>query len=115
MTMDNDQPTLRRSEELSDLIEEQLATGARRPGTRLDEQELAAEFGVSRTPIREVLIQLAAVGLVEMRPRRGAIVADVGPSRWWWNSCRSSPSPRATRARLHRSAPSPRTATKSSA
>src|SRR5574337_247785 len=79
--MDSEQPTLRRSEELSELIEEQIATGARRPGTRLDEQELAAEFGVSRTPIREALIQLAAVGLVEMRPRRGAIVADVGPAR----------------------------------
>jgi DNA-binding GntR family transcriptional regulator len=63
------------------LIEEQIATGLRRPGARLDEQELAAEFGVSRTPIREALIQLSAAGLVEMRPRRGAIVAEVGPSR----------------------------------
>jgi DNA-binding GntR family transcriptional regulator len=79
--MDNEQTTLRRSEELSELIEEQIATGQRRPGTRLDEQELAAEFGVSRTPIREALIQLAAIGLVEMRPRRGAIVAEVGPAR----------------------------------
>ena len=76
-----EQPVLRRSEELSELIEEQIATGARQRGTRLDEQELAAEFGVSRTPIREALIQLAAVGLVEMRPRRGAIVADIGPAR----------------------------------
>jgi DNA-binding GntR family transcriptional regulator len=79
--MDNEQPNIRRSEELSELIEEQIATGVRRPGTRLDEQELAAEFGVSRTPVREALIQLAAVGLVEMRPRRGATVADIGPAR----------------------------------
>lgn len=79
--MDMEQPVLRRSEGLSELIEEQIATGVRKPGTRLDEQELAAEFGVSRTPIREALIQLAAVGLVEMRPRRGAIVADIGPAR----------------------------------
>lgn len=79
--MDSEQLTLRRSESLSELIEEQIATGARQPGSRLDEQELAAEFGVSRTPIREALIQLAAVGLVEMRPRRGAIVADIGPAR----------------------------------
>lgn len=79
--MDNEQPVLRRSESLSELIEEQIATGVRRPGERLDEQELAAEFGVSRTPIRETLIQLAATGLVEMRPRRGAIVAEIGPVR----------------------------------
>lgn len=50
-----EQPALRRSEELSELIEEQIVTGARRPGTRLGEQDLAAEFGVSRTPIREAL------------------------------------------------------------
>lgn len=79
--MDYEQPVLRRSEGLSEVIEEQIATGVRRPGTRLDEQELAAEFGVSRTPIREALIQLSAVGLVEMRPRRGATVAEVGPAR----------------------------------
>lgn len=79
--MDHEQPTLRRSEELSEIIEEQIATGIRQPGSRLDEQELAAEFGVSRTPIREALIQLAAAGLIDMRPRRGAVVADVGPAR----------------------------------
>jgi DNA-binding GntR family transcriptional regulator len=72
---------LRRSERLGDEIEERIATGHYRPGMRLDEQELADEFGVSRTPIREALIQLAAIGLVEMRPRRGAIVADIGPAR----------------------------------
>jgi DNA-binding GntR family transcriptional regulator len=72
---------LRRSERLGDEIEERIATGLYRPGMRLDEQELADEFGVSRTPIREALIQLAAIGLVEMRPRRGAIVADIGPAR----------------------------------
>jgi DNA-binding GntR family transcriptional regulator len=79
--MDSEQASLRRSEELREAIEEQIATGVRRPGTRLDEQELAAEFGVSRTPIREALIQLGAAGVVEMRPRRGAIVAEVGPAR----------------------------------
>lgn len=75
------QPNLRRSERLGELIEEQIATGLLRPGMRLDEQELAAEFGVSRTPIREALIQLASAGLVEIRPRRGAIVKELGPHR----------------------------------
>lgn len=75
------QPNLRRSERLGELIEEQIATGLLRPGMRLDEQELAAEFGVSRTPIREALIQLASAGLVEIRPRRGAVVKELGPHR----------------------------------
>lgn len=73
--------TLRLSEQLCDQIEERIATGIYSPGTRLDEQELASEFGVSRTPIREALIQLSAVGLIEVRPRRGAIVTEIDPVR----------------------------------
>jgi DNA-binding GntR family transcriptional regulator len=69
------------SEQLRERIEERVVTGVYRPGTRLDETELAAAFGVSRTPIREALIQLAAAGVIEMRPRRGAIVARVTPQR----------------------------------
>ena len=47
------------------------------PGSRLDEHMLAERFRVSRTPVREALRQLAATGLIEMRPRRGAFVARV--------------------------------------
>ena len=72
---------MRRSEQLSDAIEERIATGVYPPGQRLDETELAAEFGVSRTPIREALIQLNSAGLVDMRPRRGALVASIEPRR----------------------------------
>lgn len=72
---------LRLSEQLCDEIEERIATGFYPPGIRLDEQELADEFNVSRTPIREALIQLDAVGLVEMRPRRGAIVTELNHAR----------------------------------
>ena len=43
----------RQSERLGELIEERIVTGAYPPGTRLDEQELATTFGVSRTPVRE--------------------------------------------------------------
>ena len=70
-----------RSGEFRERIEELIATGALVPGTRLDETELAERFGVSRTPIREALIQLASTGIVEMRPRRGAIVPEVSPHR----------------------------------
>ncbi len=71
----------RRSEQLRESIEERIATGIYLPGTRLDETELASEFGVSRTPIREALIQLSSEGLIEMRPRRGAIVTEISPQR----------------------------------
>ena len=43
-------------------------------GSRLRQQELAREFGVSRTPIREALRKLQANGIVELLPHRGAIV-----------------------------------------
>jgi len=72
---------IRRSEQLRESIEERIATGILPPGTRLDETELAHEFGVSRTPIREALIQLASEGLIDMRPRRGAVVAEIPAQR----------------------------------
>ncbi|HEY6898621.1 MAG TPA: GntR family transcriptional regulator [Rhodocyclaceae bacterium] len=72
---------LRRSEQLGEEIEERIVTGVYPPGTRLDEQELADSFGVSRTPVREALIQLASSGLIEIRPRRGATVPEIDASR----------------------------------
>src|SRR6059058_6109007 len=47
-------------------------------GTRLRQEALADEFGVSRTPIREALRKLQAGGLIELQPNRGALVR--GPS-----------------------------------
>jgi DNA-binding GntR family transcriptional regulator len=66
---------------LREQIEEMIAVGELKPGQHLDETELAGRFGVSRTPIRETLIQLASMGLVVIRPRRGAIVAELGPQQ----------------------------------
>jgi DNA-binding GntR family transcriptional regulator len=60
---------------LREAIEDEIVTGRLAPGTRLEEPTLATKFGVSRTPIREALLHLAAAGLVEIRPRRGAIVS----------------------------------------
>lgn len=58
-------------------IADHIVTGTMRPGDRLDEASLAVRFAVSRTPVREALGQLSAMGLVDRRPHRGAIVAVV--------------------------------------
>ncbi len=68
-------------QKLRDEIENDIVGGVYPPGERLDETQLAGRFGVSRTPVREALMQLSATGLVEMRPRRGAVVADPAPQR----------------------------------
>lgn len=47
------------------------------PGSWVDEQALADEFGISRTPMREALKVLAAEGLVVLKPRRGCYVAEL--------------------------------------
>lgn len=48
-------------------------------GTFLNEQQIATRIGVSRTPVREALLTLAAEGLVQMVPKRGAWVAPMSP------------------------------------
>ncbi len=71
----------RHSQSLREAIEEQIATGVLLPGARLEENELAARFGVSRTPVREALRLLVGEGLVETRPHRGSVVARMSPQR----------------------------------
>lgn len=51
------------------------------PGTYLDEGSLAARFGVSRTPVREALRELSAMGLVERPPNRRATVTKISDER----------------------------------
>jgi DNA-binding GntR family transcriptional regulator len=58
-------------------IRERISSGSLPRGARVHQEDLAAELGVSRTPVREALRRLAAEGLVEMRTNRGARVADV--------------------------------------
>lgn len=69
------------SDRLREAIEEEITTGRLLPGSRLDEAELAKRFNVSRTPIREALNLLLGEGLIEARPRRGAVVTRVPPQR----------------------------------
>ncbi len=51
-----------------------IDTGRLNPGDVIDEAELVAEFTVSRTPVREAILQLEAMGLVRRLPRKGATV-----------------------------------------
>jgi DNA-binding GntR family transcriptional regulator len=67
----------RAAAEIVAAIERQILSGALAPGQRIDEVALAKQFDVSRTPVREALLELAAVGLIEQRAHRGAFVADV--------------------------------------
>ena len=68
---------LKRAEQLRKVLEDEIASNQLKQGTRLEEEALAKRFGVSRTPIREALQMLSASGLVEIRPRRGAVVASL--------------------------------------
>ncbi|MBL9145279.1 MAG: GntR family transcriptional regulator [Verrucomicrobiaceae bacterium] len=53
--------------------------GRWKEGERLREVELADQFGVSRTPVREALQEIARIGLIELKPNCGAVVASFGP------------------------------------
>jgi len=69
------------SDRIRNRLTDQIASGELPAGAALDEQQLADRFGVSRTPVREALHQLAVSGLVEMRPRRGVVVARMTAER----------------------------------
>lgn len=60
-----------------------IVSGRLRNGQRLNEVQLARQFQVSRAPVREALRQLAAEGLVEIVPRRGAFVARLERQDLW--------------------------------
>ncbi len=59
------------SQRIEGLLREQIINQKIKPGTRLVEDDIAKELGVSRTPVREALNALSQRGLVESRPRRG--------------------------------------------
>jgi len=64
-----------------DELRDAIVTGRLAPGTRLLEDQLAGDLGVSRFPVREALGALAGEGFVEIVPRRGARVASFPPER----------------------------------
>ncbi|WP_316311785.1 GntR family transcriptional regulator, partial [Clavibacter michiganensis] len=58
-----------------DKIRDAIMDGTPEPGERLNDDDLIAWLGVSRTPIREALAELARAGLIEMAPNRYTRVA----------------------------------------
>ena len=63
------------------ILREQILAGDLEPESRLHQEGISAELGVSRTPVREALARLAADGLVELLANRGARVAAIGDAR----------------------------------
>jgi DNA-binding GntR family transcriptional regulator len=65
------------SNQLAQQLEEMIFSGKVRPGEKLEEATIAAQFGVSRTPVREAIQRLVATGMVEVRRRKGTIVTQL--------------------------------------
>lgn len=63
-------------EQVAERVRHRILSHSLSPGSWIDEQALAAEYGISRTPLREALKVLAAEGLVTMKLRRGAYVTE---------------------------------------
>ena len=67
-------------EEVAELLRQRIFAAIpndMQPGAWIDEMKLSAEYGISRTPLREAIKVLAAEGLVTMKMRRGAYVTEV--------------------------------------
>ena len=63
----------------ADELRDRILTGRLQPGDRLDLDRLTAEFGISRTPVREALLELSYEGLVAITPRSGIAVVGITP------------------------------------
>jgi DNA-binding GntR family transcriptional regulator len=74
---DGSQPTLTVAEQIAASIGDRIISGALLPRARILEEELAAEFGTSRGPVRDAIRVLEREGLVTLLPRRGAVVTDL--------------------------------------
>lgn len=75
MTLRIAQPAL--YEEVAERLRQRIFAHELMPGTWIDEQALAQDYGISRTPLREALKVLVAEGLVTLKPRRGCYVTEI--------------------------------------
>jgi len=63
-----------KADDLALALEEAIVSGEIAPGTVLRQEQLSEQYAVSRTPVREALRRLAALGLVSFVPNRGVRV-----------------------------------------
>lgn len=63
--------------QVADALRDQIVKGELPPGSKLNEVELCASMGISRTPLREAIKILEAESLIEIRPHKGAAVAEI--------------------------------------
>lgn len=79
-------PRLER-QRLHDVVVEHIRNfvveGVLAPGIKLNEREICETLGISRTPLREALKVLAAEGLIEITPNRGATVSTLSETEIW--------------------------------
>src|SRR6059036_3974410 len=66
--------TSTKADDIARLLEDEIVAGVIPPGTVLRQEQLSERFDVSRTPVREALRRLAALGLVSFVPNRGVRV-----------------------------------------
>jgi DNA-binding GntR family transcriptional regulator len=64
-------------QDVAERLRQQIFARELEPGSWIDEQKLATDYGISRTPLREALKVLAVEGLVTMKVRRGAYVTEM--------------------------------------
>jgi DNA-binding GntR family transcriptional regulator len=68
-----------KADDIAGILEDEIVGGAIPPGTVLRQEMLSERFEVSRTPVREALRRLAALGLVSFEPNRGVRVRSISP------------------------------------
>jgi DNA-binding GntR family transcriptional regulator len=66
-------------QEVRERLRSRIVDQTLKPGDHIDELNLAQEFGISRTPLREALKVLQSEGLITMVPRHGCFVAELSP------------------------------------
>ena len=82
------------------MLKENIISMDLKPGAMVSENELAAQLGLSRTPVREALMDMSQYGVVDVMPQRGSRISlidyNLGKRRglpgkcWKWPSCPSS-------------------------
>jgi DNA-binding GntR family transcriptional regulator len=71
-----------KADQIAAALEQAITSGQFEPGSVLRQEQLSAQFHVSRTPVREALRRVAALGLVSFTPNRGVRVHALDPERW---------------------------------